>query len=108
MTFNLIHVNIDVQSQVFWYWGIVICSFFFRAAITIVNLAVHQYCSVVIYGRVLPILDDFVSMFLFLATSLLAFWFSYINNCTNFMFFGQARFTGIPTYLQQVGPLQFK
>ncbi len=82
--------------------------FFFHGLSINIAIMFYRFLSIVVYKKVLPIVDDFAAMFVFFACLTFGFVMGFINGYTESVSYMDAQFVGQPSYVMSSTPLKFQ
>ncbi len=101
-------VGAIVSSKVFWAWCFSLNAYTYMVLLVSTEYLVIKCLAVVVMKRVLPILDDFCALFLFLANLLVVSLLAVMNCYTVGNHQAHMRIQGLPIEMAEHSPLQFE
>ncbi len=84
------------KLQAYWILVFAFVSFLFKWILGGLELYAYKYCCVAVYQRIIPILDDFMVLFLTMVNVVVGSFLTLVAMYSQFILDGEERFLGLP------------
>ena len=97
-----------VNNYIYWIWCSIQEYHFFGIVLIGIEIYTFKFLTIVVYKKMLPILDDFMAMFLVATNMVVGYFLGIVSLYSQFNHFSETRFVGWPSELADLSPIDYK